>query len=80
MGNPEHSNRRSFLRRTILGVGAAALVRDSAASNPAVDTRPADAQPLIEMLPLGKTGVKVSRLAMGGSFLAEFVEEHLADQ
>ncbi len=52
-------NRRKFLKTTIAGAGAVLLSDIKSISAPAIDTDP------FAMVPLGKTGIKVSRIAMG---------------
>lgn len=52
-------NRRKFLKTTIAGAGAVLLADLKSISAPNIDTDP------FAMVPLGKTGIKVSRIAMG---------------
>jgi aryl-alcohol dehydrogenase-like predicted oxidoreductase len=62
-------NRRSFLASTLAGVGTAVLIRSGlAAEEPKAVVKAAEAaQPFnpFEMVPLGKTGLKVSRISCG---------------
>jgi len=61
-------HRRIVPRRAVLRAGIAAAVGDLAAHALPANTRPAEGDSTLERIPLGKTGVKVTRLAMGGSF------------
>ena len=61
-------NRREFLASTLAGVGGAVLVRSGfAADEKAAATAPAAGPPVnpYELVPLGKTGLKVSRISCG---------------
>ncbi len=52
-------NRRNFLKTTIAGAGAILFSDEQSVAAPVLDTDP------FAMVPLGKTGINVSRIAMG---------------
>lgn len=52
-------NRRKFLKTTIAGISAVLFSERKTVTAPVLDTDP------FAMVPLGKTGIKVSRIAMG---------------
>jgi len=52
----------------VLRAGIAAVAGELTAHAATASTKPAEDDPILEQNPLGKTGVKVTRLAMGGSF------------
>ena len=54
-----HLNRREFLTRTLAGTGALM------AGAPALGDTPAEHRTATDLVPLGKTGIQVSRLALG---------------
>lgn len=64
----ESSNYGSMPRRDMLRAGITAAVSGLTGRAEPVSTQPAKADAILPQNPLGKTGVKVTRLEMGGSF------------
>jgi predicted aldo/keto reductase-like oxidoreductase len=57
-------NRRQFLAASLVGTGAAVLVRPTWAAEAAKEAKEVPVNPY-ELVPLGKTGLKVSRIGFG---------------
>jgi aryl-alcohol dehydrogenase-like predicted oxidoreductase len=58
--------RREFLSKSLVGLGAVTFAQSfGCAPEPQTQTRPAFFDPLRQDVPLGKTGIKMSRMCMG---------------